>query len=60
MNRKAQNHLVTGIVCLLPALVYPLLNVFDNNLANFIPAASFLIAAGISFYLYFKEKDKTN
>jgi len=56
MDRKAQNHLVTGIVCLIPALVYPFLDVFENTLANFIPAASFLVAAAFSFYQYFKLK----
>ena len=50
MDRKAQYHLVAGISFLLPALAFPLLNVFDHNLANFIPAASFLIAAAFSFY----------
>ncbi|GEM_PF-4033969 len=50
MDRKAQYHLVTGIAFIVPALIFPFLNVFDSNLVNFIPAASFLIATAFSFY----------
>jgi len=58
MNRQAQHHLVTGIFCLLPAFVFPFLDVLENNLANGIVAGSFVVCAAISFYQYYKISNK--
>ncbi len=58
MDRQAQYHLVTGIFCMLPAFIFPFLEVFENNLANGIVAGSFVICAAISFYQYYKVRNK--